>query len=50
VDSERDPELLTGGERQYLERLSLRRATEVALDDDKVFYEHTAMSCARIAD
>jgi S-DNA-T family DNA segregation ATPase FtsK/SpoIIIE len=37
--SERDPELLTDGERQYLGRLSLRRATEAALDDDKVFYD-----------
>ena len=37
--SERDPELLTDRERQYLERLSLRRATEAALDDDLVFYD-----------
>lgn len=37
--SECDPELLTDGERQYLGRLSLRRATEAALDDDKVFYD-----------
>ena len=37
--SERDPELLTDSERHYLERLSLRRATEAALDDDRVFYD-----------
>jgi len=36
---ERDPELLTESEREYLERLSLRRTTEAALDDDRDFYD-----------
>lgn len=36
---ERDPELLTDTEREYLERLSLRRRTEAALDDDRDFYD-----------
>ena len=36
---ERDPELLTDFEREYLERLSVRRTTEAALDDDHDFYD-----------
>ncbi len=36
---ERDPELLTDAEREYLERLSVRRTTEAALDDDRDFYD-----------
>lgn len=36
---ERDPDLLTDTEREYVERLSLRRPTEAALDDDRDFYE-----------
>lgn len=35
---ERDPDLLTDAEREYLGRLTSRRATEAELDDDKQFY------------
>ncbi len=35
---ERDPELLTGVEREYLHLLASRRTTEAELDDDKRFY------------
>lgn len=37
--SERDPELLTDAEREYLKRLSLRRTTEAAIEDDRNFYD-----------
>jgi DNA segregation ATPase FtsK/SpoIIIE, S-DNA-T family len=36
---ERDPGLLTDSERGYLERLSMRRTTEAALDDDRDFHD-----------
>lgn len=36
---ERNPGLLTDGERDYLVRLSGRRATEADLEDDQQFYE-----------
>lgn len=39
IYGERDPELLTDAEREYLERLSLRRTSEAALDDDRDFYD-----------
>jgi S-DNA-T family DNA segregation ATPase FtsK/SpoIIIE len=35
---ERDPELLTDAEREYLRLLVSRRATEAELDDDRQFY------------
>lgn len=36
---ERDPDLLTDSEREYLERLSTRRTTAAGLDDDRDFYD-----------
>lgn len=36
---ERNPDLLTDADRQYLERLGDRRTTAAALDDDRDFYE-----------
>ena len=35
---ERDPELLTDSEREYLQRLIARKATQAELDDDKQFF------------
>lgn len=35
---ERDPELLTDAEREYLQRLIARKATQAELDDDKQFF------------
>jgi DNA segregation ATPase FtsK/SpoIIIE, S-DNA-T family len=36
---EQDPDLLTDAEREYLKRLSARRTTAAALDDDRDFYD-----------
>ena len=36
---ERDPDLLTVGEKDYIERLSKRRTTEADLEDDRLFYD-----------
>jgi S-DNA-T family DNA segregation ATPase FtsK/SpoIIIE len=36
---ERDPDLLTDSDREYLERLRARRTTTAALDDDRDFYD-----------
>ena len=37
--NERDPDLLTSAENEYLQRLSERRTTAAALDDDRNFYD-----------